>query len=139
MTESPRSLRWSWISFGWFIAVSIVSLILLALTSFGIIGTATEGTTIWVALAMVVGFFTSGVFVGTRVAAAPILHGLLMGLFSLAAWIGINLAVGEPMGESTWRSLDALSFGGLLLLQTVSAVVGTRIGVRWMRRPVSAV
>jgi hypothetical protein len=133
MRESLRSVRWSWIGFGWFIAAGIVSLILLALAAFDIIGGEADGETVWIALAMVVGFYISGFFVGTRVVAAPVIHGVGMGLFSLLAWVAINLFVGTPMGETTWRSTDVATLGGLLLLQLVAAIVGTRMGVRWMR------
>jgi hypothetical protein len=90
--------------------------------------------TLWVAFSLVVGFLVVGAFVGSRVAAAPLLHGLGMGLFSLLAWLLVNLFVGEPLGQTTWRSLNISTFAGLLALQVVSAGVGTRIGVRWVRR-----
>jgi hypothetical protein len=137
MHESLRSVRWSWIGFGWFIAVALTSLVLLALEAFGIIAVGAPGEALWVAIALVVGFLAVGLFVGTRVAAAPFLHGVGMGLFSLVAWFLVNLLVGEPMGQATWRSLEPLTLVGLLVLQTVAAVVGTRMGVRWVRRGAS--
>jgi hypothetical protein len=135
MNESPRSLRWDWIAFGWFLAVGLTSLLLLALSSFGLLVTDAGGETLWVAVALAVGFFVIGVFVGTRVVAAPVLHGVAMALCTLVAWLAVNLLVGEPFGETTWRSLDALTAAGLLVLQAAAAVVGARIGVRWMRSP----
>jgi hypothetical protein len=137
MHESIRSVRPSWIAFGWFIAAALASLILLALDVFGITGVDAEGESLWVAIALLIAFSVTGFFVGTRVVAAPILHGAGIGLFSLLAWAGINLFAGEPTGETTWRALDAATLGGLLLLQGVAAIVGTRLGVRWMRKPVA--
>jgi hypothetical protein len=134
MRESWRSVRPSWIGFGWFIAVSITSLILLALAAFDIIGDHPTEEGLWVAFGLLVGFFVAGFFVGTRVVAAPVLHGLGMGLMSLGVWFLLNLVLGEATGETTWRSLEAEVFAGLMLLQTVAAVVGSRMGVRWMRR-----
>jgi hypothetical protein len=134
MNESPRSLRWDWIAFGWFLAVALTSLVLLALSSFGLLVADGGGEALWAAVALAVGFFVIGVFVGTRVVAAPVLHGVAIALFSLVAWLAVNL-IGEPFGETTWRSLDAPTVAGLLVLQAVAAVVGTRIGVRWTRSP----
>jgi hypothetical protein len=135
MHEHIRNVSPSWVAFGWFIAVSVTALILLAFASLGLVGEQPPGETLWVALALLVGFFVTGFFVGTRVAAAPVLHGLGMGLFSLVAWILINLLVGEPTGVTTWRSLDAYSLAGLLVLQGVAAIVGARLGVRFLRTP----
>ncbi|MEX2583001.1 MAG: hypothetical protein WD766_06995 [Gemmatimonadota bacterium] len=135
MHEHIRNVNPSWIAFGWFIAAAVTALILLALASLGLVGEDPPGETLWVASALLVGFFTTGFFVGTRVAAAPILHGLGIGLFSIVAWLLINISVGGLVGETTWRSLDAITLGALLLLQTVAAVVGARMGVRWLRTP----
>jgi hypothetical protein len=137
MHESFRSVRPSWIAFGWFIAASIASLILLTLDVAGITGVDALGESLWVAVALLISFAVAGFFVGTRVVAAPILHGVGIGLFSLIAWVGINLLAGEPTGETTWRALDATTLVGLLVLQGAAAIVGTRLGVRWMRTPVA--
>jgi hypothetical protein len=135
MHEHIRNVRPSWVAFGWFIAVSVTALILLAMVSFGLVGEEPPNETLWVGLALLVGFFATGFFVGTRVAAAPVLHGLGMGLFSIVAWVLVNLFAGEPTGQTTWRSLDAYSLAGLLVLQAVAAVVGARLGVRFLRTP----
>jgi|SRR5690606_14912179 len=135
MHESFRSVRPGWIAFGWFIAVSVTALILLLMASLGMVGEQPAGETLMVALALVVGFLVTGFFVGTRVAAAPTLHGAGIGLFSLIAWFAVNLFLGEPTGETTWRSLELSTLVGLLLLQGVAAIVGTRLGVRWLRTP----
>jgi len=135
MVESIRSVRPSWVAFGWFVAAAITSLVLLAMDAFGMMTGEERTESLWVAVALVVGFTLSGFLVGTRVVAAPVLHGVAIGVFSLVAWVAINLFVGEPTGETTWRDLDARTLGGLLVLQAVAAVVGTRLGVRWRRRP----
>lgn len=133
MTDAFRNIRWSWIPFGWFVAAAITSLILLALAAFDIIGADRPGETIWVAHAMLAGFFISGFLVGTRAINAPIVHGIGMGLFSLLAWVLVNLFAGEPTGETTWRSLDFGTLAVLLLLQAGASVIGARIGARWAR------
>ena len=134
MHESLRSVRWSWVGFGWFLAAAVTSFILLALDAVGILVMGDADETLWVASALLVGFTTVGVFVGTRVAAAPVLHGLAIGAFSVVAWFAVNLFAGEPTGQAAWTSLDPLASVGLMLLQTVAAVVGVRMGVRWVRR-----
>lgn len=135
MHEHLRNLSPSWVAFGWFIAVAIVSLLLLALDSFGITAPDAPGETVWVAGSMLVGFFAAGYFVGTRVAAAPVLHGFAMGVFSLLAWVLLNLFLGEPAGGTSWRSLEPGTLIGLLAIQAVAAIVGARMGVRWTRTP----
>jgi hypothetical protein len=135
MTDIFRDVRWSWIAFGWFIAAAIASLVLLALASVDIIGGDRPGEGIWVAQALLTGFFLSGFLVGTRAFNRPIFHGVGMGIFSLVAWLLVNLLLGEPTGETTWRALDLLTLAGLLLLQGVSAVLGAWVGARWTRSP----
>lgn len=139
MHESLRSVRFGWIGFGWFIAVATSSLILLALIGLGLMSPEPGVEDFWVGVAIAVGFLLSGFFTGTRVAAAPLLHGLGIGLCSLLAWLILTLLAGEMLSASTWGSLELASTIGLLLLQGVAAIVGTRIGVRWIRSPVENV
>ncbi len=133
MNESIRSVRPSWIGFGWFLAVSVGSFLLVVLDLIGLVGDDVQGESLWVAVAILISFSITGFFVGTRVNAAPVLHGLGMGLFSLVAWVLINLFLGEPTGVTTWRALEPNVLAGLLVLQAVAAIVGTRLGVRWAR------
>lgn len=134
MSESFRSLRPSWIAFGWFIAAALTAGILLGLTVAGILGEDAAGERVWVAVALALGFAVAGFYVGTRVNAAPILHGLGMGLFSLVVWLGLNLFLGEPTGGAAWNAIPRDAAGGLVFLLTSASVVGTRQGVRYARR-----
>ncbi|MEX2572154.1 MAG: hypothetical protein WD737_12715 [Gemmatimonadota bacterium] len=133
MHEYVRNIRPGWIAFGWFIAVALTSLILLALAGLGFVGDNPNQEAVFVAAALVAGFLVTGFFVGTRVAAAPHLNGLGMGIFSIVAWVAINLFLGEPTGSATWRDLDVWTVAGLLVLQAVAAIIGARLGVRWIR------
>jgi hypothetical protein len=133
MASSVGSLRPGWVAIGWFIAIALTSLFLIALEALGLVGETPSGEALPVALALAAAFFAAGILVGTRSGAAPVLHGLAMGLFSLLAWVAINLFLGEPTGETTWRSLDAVTTGGLILLQAISAALGATAGVRWVR------
>ena len=138
MNESFRSLRWDWLGFGWFLSVALTSFILLTMTAAGLVAwddAPTEG--LWMSIALVAGFFVVGFFVGTRVVAAPVLHAIGMGLLSLIVWLALNLLFCEPLGATTWGSVEPVRLVGLLILQIAAAAVGTRMGVRWMRKPAS--
>ena len=135
MPERIRDIRPTWVAFGWFLAAAIASLLLIAFTAFGMVSADSGGEPVWVGLALLLGFFGAGFFVGSRAGVAPLLHGLAIGLFSLVVWLILNVVLGEPTGETTWRSLDAATLVGLLVLQAVAAVIGARVGVRWTRTP----
>jgi hypothetical protein len=134
MFESVRSVRPGWIGFGWFIAAALTSLLLFVMTALQMIRPEAPTEGMGVAISLLVGFLVAGFFVGTRVNAAPVLHGLGMGLFSVAVWLGLNLFVGEGLGGAAWDSISAGVAAGLLALQTAAAVVGARAGVRFARR-----
>jgi hypothetical protein len=135
MANLLTGLRLSWVAFGWFIAAALTALVLLALAAAGLIDTAAFAVDeSWVGLALALGFGTAGFFVGTRVVAAPMRHGVGIGLFSLVVWLLANLALGEPTDQTAWSVLGLGTVAGLLVLQTAAAVVGARMGVRWARR-----
>lgn len=134
MFESVRSVRLGWIAFGWFIAAALTSLILFILTVTGMIRPEAPTEGIGVAVSLLSGFFLAGFFVGTRVNAAPVLHGLGIGLCSVVVWFALNLFVGEGFGGGGWNSIEGEVAGALLGLQTAAAMVGARSGVRFARR-----
>jgi putative membrane protein (TIGR04086 family) len=131
-TERLRNLRPSWIAFGWFIGAAVTSLLILAFVAFGLLppaGVLNGG--IWIPLALLLGFFCGGFFVGWRARAAPVLHGLAIGLFSLIVYVLANLLFGEPTGWAAWGGLPTGEAAMLLLLLTVAAAIGGRVGMRW--------
>ena len=134
MFESVRSVRAGWIGFGWFIAVAVTSRVLMGMIWLGMIRAEAPTEGLGVALALLVGFFLAGFFVGTRVNAAPILHGVGMGLFSVIAWLALNLFAGEATDAAAWNAISSGVALGLLVLQTAAAVAGARAGVRFARR-----
>jgi hypothetical protein len=135
-TESISHVRPSWVAFGWFIGAAITALIILALIALGVLPPdSARGDGVWIALAFLIGFLLAGYLVGKRTLAAPFLHGLGIGLFSLVVWVLANLIPGEATGWTTWRALPALQALALIGLQTVSAVIGARMAVRWTRVP----
>ena len=137
MFESVRSVRAGWIGFGWFIAVALTSVILLGMIWLGLIQAEAPTEGLGVALALLFGFIAAGFFVGTRVNAAPILHGLGMGIMSVIVWFALNLLAGEPTDSDAWGAISPGVALGLLALQTAAAIVGTRAGVRFARRAAS--
>jgi hypothetical protein len=135
MSERLSNVRPSWLAFGWFIAASVASLLVLTFVVVGLISQDTQDTGgIWTAIAILVGFLVGGFFAGVRAGAAPALHGLGIGLFSLVVYFLANLFAGEPTGATAWSPLPPVQAAGLLTLLTAAAVVGARMGVRWTLR-----
>lgn len=134
MFESIRSVRPGWIGFGWFLAAALTSLLLFVMIVLDLMQPQAPTEGIGVAIALLVGFFMAGFFVGTRVNAAPILHGLGMGLLSVVVWFGLNLVADEGVGGAAWDAIPVGAALSLLALQAAAAVVGTRAGVRFARR-----
>jgi hypothetical protein len=132
-----REIRPSWIAFGWFLALAVTGLVLLALFAFGVIDAGPDANPVWIAAAILVGFVAGGFLTGMRTGSAPIVHGIGIGLFSIVAWVLVNLFAGEPTGSTTWNVMSLSSAVALLFLATAAAVVGTRAGVRASRIPVS--
>ena len=134
MFESVRSVRPSWIGFGWFIAAALTSVFLFVMTVLDLMRAEAPTEGIGVAVALMLGFVIAGFFVGTKVNAAPTLHGFGMGLLSVAVWLVLNLLVDGGVGGEAWDAIPAGVAASLLALQTAAAVVGARAGVRFARR-----
>ena len=129
-TEHLQNVRPSWVFFGWFVSVAVVSLIVLTLLALRILSAdATAGEAAWGVLAIAAGFLAGGWLTGARVGAAPILHGIAMGLVSLLVWFVANLLFGEALGATTWDGNPAY-YAGMLLLQMAAAGVGAWVGSR---------
>ncbi|HEU0054063.1 MAG TPA: hypothetical protein VFQ39_12845 [Longimicrobium sp.] len=132
-TEHLQNVRPSWVAFGWFVGAAVTAFLLLALIATGLLddssGQANSG---WVLVAMFIGFVAAGYLAGGRVGAAPILHAVGIGLFSLVVWFLANLFLGEPLGATTWSTSPTLGVGAVLL-QIVAAAIGGRLGSREAR------
>ena len=119
---------------GWLFAVAVASAVSVVMISVGVMepDSATEG--ISVSLAVAVGFFAGGLFVGIRWMDAPILHGAGMTFVSVLVWFLGNVMMPGRLDGSD-LGLDAPApVLGLLLIQFVAAAVGGRMGRRWMLR-----
>ncbi|HST63238.1 MAG TPA: hypothetical protein VLK84_31295 [Longimicrobium sp.] len=134
-TEHLQNVRPAGVLFGWFVSVAVVSLIALVLAVTGIVDPESTGSGgLWGVLAIAVGFFVGGWFVGSRLGVAPILHGVAMGVVSILIWFLANLLAGETVADSAWVSGSETYYAGLLLLQMVAAGLGASVSSRSKRR-----
>ncbi len=132
-TEHLQNVRPSWVFFGWFVSVAVVSLIVLALIALRLLSPdATGGDLGWGVAAIAAGFLVGGWLTGARVGTAPILHGIGIGLVSLVLWFAANLVLGEALGATTWDGSPSL-YAGILILQMGAAATGARVGSRGPR------
>jgi hypothetical protein len=133
-TEHLQNLKPSWVLFGWFVSVAVVSLIGLVLAAAGQADPDGSAMGWWGVVAFAVGFFLGGLVTGARVGAAPILHGVSMGIVSLLVWFFANLVFGEALDAETWGEGTPVFYAGVLILQMVAAALGARYGSRQQRR-----
>jgi hypothetical protein len=133
-TEHLQNLKPSWVLFGWFVSVAVVSLIALVLAAAGLADPDGSAMGLWGVVVIGVGFFLGGLVTGARVGAAPILHGVSMGIVSLLVWFFANLAFGETLDAETWGEDSEAFYAGVLILQMAAATLGARYGSRQQRR-----
>ena len=133
MSVSIRDLHPGWVAFGWFVAACFTGALLLAFSVIGVLAPGTGSETLGVSLALILGFFWGGFFIATRAPFAPALHGVGIALFSLVVWVALNLLFGEATGVTAWDELSFSDSVVLLLLQVAGAVLGARVGARWVR------
>lgn len=130
-TEHLNNVRAGWVFFGWFVALSVASSIALVLAAAGVLTAAPLMEALSIALAVAVGWAAGGFLVGYQVAAAPILHGVLMAVTSFVAWFALSLAVGGLTGDqSAWALIGTRSAALALLVQLAAGVLGCWGGYR---------
>lgn len=125
-SEHLENLHPGWVLGGWAVSVAVTSAAYLAVVGAGLLP-AGPGEVLGLALAMSVGFFAGGLFVGLRWAEAPILHGAAMTLTSVVVWFAGSLAL-PGRTETLATSIPAIL--GLILLQLVATVGGGWVGRR---------
>jgi hypothetical protein len=133
-TEHLQNLKPSWVLFGWFVSAAVVSLIALVMAAAGMTDPDGQSMGLWGVIAVGVGFFLGGLVTGARVGAAPILHGVSMGIVSLLVWFFANLAFGEALDAETWSEGSPAFYAGSLILQMAAATLGAHYGSRQQRR-----
>jgi len=131
-TEHLRNVKFSWIAFGWFIALSVAAGVLLLLVGSGLIGSSQADAPAAFAVAVAVGWLAGGFVTGFRTAAAPILHGSALALFTFVAWFLLNLVFGGlTTGTQAWALLNARATAVALLAQAMAAIAGCWLGYRY--------
>ncbi|MFQ5747692.1 MAG: hypothetical protein ACE5HF_10830 [Gemmatimonadota bacterium] len=131
-SEHLRNVQLSWIAFGWFIALSVAASVILLLLGAGLVGGNRGGAPAGLALAVAVGWLVGGFITGFKTAAAPILHGAAIALFTFVAWFLLNLLFGGlTTGTQAWEFLNARATAVALLAQAVAAIAGCWLGYRY--------
>jgi len=127
-SEHLTNLHPGWVVIGWLIAAAITSGVYLALVGTGLFPQgAGAGAVLGVGVAMAVGFFAGGLFVGVRWSDAPILHGGAITFLSVAIWFVGTLTL--PGSFESWSG-PAPAVLGLILLQLAASVGGGWTGRR---------
>ncbi|HEX2079156.1 MAG TPA: hypothetical protein VHG08_15635 [Longimicrobium sp.] len=132
-TEHLQNVRPSWVLFGWLVSVAVVAFLGLVLAAGGFADPDESVIGLWGVFALAAGFFAGGLVTGVRVGAAPILHGVAIGVVSLLVWFVVNVVFGEALDATTWNDGTPAFYAGALILQMAAAAVGARIGSRQQR------
>ncbi|MFQ5538683.1 MAG: hypothetical protein ACE5GJ_14705 [Gemmatimonadota bacterium] len=125
-SEHLSNLHPGWIVGGWLIALAVTSGVYLAQVGAGLLPSE-NAVAVGVAVAMAVGFFAGGFFVGWRWSDAPILHAAAMTFLSVLVWFLGSLTA---PGSFTLGELGQPWVLGMLLLQFAAAIVGGQVGRR---------
>lgn len=128
--EHVGNLHPGWIVGGWLIAVGTTSAVYIVLVGAGLLPRG-DAAVFGVALAMAVGFFVGGLFVGLRWVDAPILHAAAITLVSLLVWFLGSLTL--PANARGWSNSTPAALG-LILLQLGAASAGGWTGRRMSMR-----
>ena len=126
-SEHISNLHPGWVAVGWLVAVAVSAVVFLALVGTGLLPAVGAGETIGSVVALLLGFFAGGFFVGLRWSDAPVLHGVAITVLSVLVWfLGLllvpdPLSVGMPVGE-------AVVVLGAILVQLVASVAGGLTG-----------
>ena len=127
-SEHISNLHPGWVVGGWLVAVGTAGVVFLTLVGTGLLSAGGE---LGGAVAVAVGFFAAGLFVGLRWSNAPILHGVSITLLSSLVWFASALTPGT-LGDRL--SGDETAFVlGMVLLQLVASVTGGLAGRSMVR------
>lgn len=118
------------IGVAWMIAVGVASAIMFTLLALSLVDADSTNATRATIAAIAVGFFAGGLVAGLRVRAAPILHGLFIGLMSVPVWFVINVIASLAFPSFGWQALTPNLAAAIVLIQIASAIVGARSGYR---------
>lgn len=128
-TEHLANVHPGWVAAGWLVSAGAASLVALALAAVGLTGPDPASQSLGGLAAVALGFWLGGLFTGFRTLRAPILHGIMIGLASIAAWFLLNLLT-IPFPGLRWEALTPALASALLLVQMTAAVAGAWVGHR---------
>jgi hypothetical protein len=131
-SEHLTNVSFSWVAFGWFVGFAVASSIILLLVGAGLVGRSLTGEAVGIGMAAAVGWAVGGFITGFKTAAAPILHGAAMALFTFVAWFAVNLVLAAfTTGLSAWEAFPAQVAAPGLIVQAVAAIAGCWAGYRY--------
>lgn len=131
-SEHLQNVKLGWVFFGWFVALSVSSGLVLVLISSGVLPRSHTASDLLVAGSVAVGWFLGGFFTCYRTAAAPILHGSAIALFTFVAWFILNLVLGGfTTGLDAWEQINIHAATIALLIQGLAAIAGSWVGYRY--------
>lgn len=131
-SEHLRNVQISWIAFGWFVGFAVTSSLLLLMAGAGILDASFSRDAFLVGASVALGWAVGGFVTGFKTAAAPILHGGAMALFTFVAWFAVNLVFGGlTTGMDAWEALSIRVAAVALLVQGAAAMLGCWLGYRY--------
>lgn len=132
-SEHLRNVQLSWVALGWLVGLSVASSVILVAIAMGIMDGSPMQDTVIVAFSVAFGWAVGGFSTGFKTAAAPILHGAAIALFTFVAWFGLVVAAGGITGGTDYwdYALPARSVAIALLVQGAAAITGCWVGYRY--------
>jgi hypothetical protein len=131
-SEHLRNVHLSWVAFGWFVGFSVASSLILALAAVGFLDGGAAADAVGVAASVAIGWAVGGFITGFKTAAAPILNGASMALFTFVAWFVLNLLFGGiTTGLEAWEGITMRTAALALLVQGAAAIAGCWLGYRY--------
>jgi len=125
-SEHLNNLHPGWAVGGWLVSIAVTSALYLGMVGIGILPVGV-GTAVGIVLAMAVGFYAGGLFVGFRWGSAPILHGAAITFLSIVVWFLGSLA--SPGSFQEWTDPSPV-LPGIILAQFLAASAGGWTGYR---------
>jgi hypothetical protein len=122
-TEHVSNLHPGWVIGGWLVALAATGLVFLALVG---LGGSPDGIAV-PTLALLVGFFAGGLFVGMAWSDAPVLHGVAITLLTVVVWF-LGLLIAPESLPASDPGAEAAVVLGAVLLQLAAAVGGSLTG-----------
>lgn len=125
-SEHLSNVHPGWVALGWVVAVSVTAALHLGLVATGFVPAGAPEAAVN-GLALLLGFFAGGLFVGMRWSDAPVLNGAAIALLSAVLWfVTAAVSTGE-ISAHLGRVGTAVTLGSLLL-QLGAAVAGGLTG-----------